>query len=209
MAEPLFGTNPQLWSAIPNPGFAYFQTFPGTRVLAGSPQVMNSPPTPFASPAISGGPLMANPSPADVGQAMAAGWPAVATTPIGGGLPVLTALDFANGVTPQALLATVAMRRGQPMGPTNDQEIEEFICDALDLLPGATDVEVRCDGGRATLTGSVPHKRLKRDVGELVWAIPSVNDVQNNITIVTRRRSRPSGRDAETPAMAGGGRKQA
>ena len=59
---------------------------------------------------------------------------------------------------------------------------------------------------RTTLTGQVSHKRLKRDAGEIAWAIPSVNDVQNNVTIVPRRRSRPI-REAETPVVAG--RKQA
>lgn len=114
--------------------------------------------------------------------------------------------DAATGVTAGSLLAAVAVRRGQPLGPTSDQEIEEFIGDALDVLPGSGDIEVRCDGGRATLTGQVSHKRLKRDAGEIAWAIPSVNDVQNNVTIVSRRRSRPI-REAETPVVAG--RKQA
>src|SRR5260221_14674723 len=89
------------------------------------------------------------------------------------GLP-FTGSEIAVSVTAPALLATVAMRRGQPLGPTNDQEIEDFICDALDLVPGANDVEVRCDGGRAILTGGGAQKRLKRDVGEIPWAIPRV-----------------------------------
>jgi len=111
-----------------------------------------------------------------------------------------------GSVTAAALLAAVAVRRGQPLGPTSDQEIEDFISDALDLLPGSSDIEVRCDGGRTTLTGQVSHKRLKRDAGEIAWTIPSVNDVQNNVTIVQRRRSRPM-REAESPVVAG--RKQA
>jgi osmotically-inducible protein OsmY len=97
------------------------------------------------------------------------------------------------------------LRRGQPFGPTNDHEIEEFIYDALDLLPGTTDVEVRTEGGRITLTGVVQHKRLKRDIGEIAWAIPGVNDVVNNVTIAARRRQRTGGR--EEPAVAAG-RKQ-
>ena len=96
-----------------------------------------------------------------------------------------------------------ATRRGQPRGPTNDQETEDFIYDALDLLPGASDVDVRCEGGRATFTGSVPHQRVKRDVGEIAWAIPTLNDVQNNITNAARRRSRTPGSEVETPAAAG------
>jgi len=105
-----------------------------------------------------------------------------------------------------ALLAGVAIRRGQPMGPTTDQECEDFIYDALELLPGTSEVEVRCENGRVTLTGSVHHKRLKRDVGEIAWAIPSVSDVQNNVTISTKRRSRGSARDSEPHGA--GGRKQ-
>jgi hypothetical protein len=106
-----------------------------------------------------------------------------------------------------ALLSAIAVRRGQPLGPTNDQECEDFIYDALELLPGTSEVEVRCEGGRATLTGSVQHKRLKRDVGEIAWAIPVINDVQNNITIATKRRARVATREGETHATPS--RKQA
>jgi osmotically-inducible protein OsmY len=111
-----------------------------------------------------------------------------------------------GAITAQTLVGAIAMRRGQPLGPTNDQEIEDFIADALDLLPGTNDVEVRCEGGKATLTGSVPHKRVKRDAGEIAWAIPSVNDVQNNVNIAARRRSRGQG-GMEGPATPTG-RKQ-
>jgi len=129
------------------------------------------------------------------------------------GLPVMTGVtsgpitgfEAPGGLTVPALLTTVAMRRGQPLGPTNDQEIEDFIGDALDLLPGSNDIEVRCDAGKVTLTGQVSQKRLKRDAGEIAWVTPGVADVQNNITIVARRRPRSS-RESETPAA---GRKQA
>jgi hypothetical protein len=116
--------------------------------------------------------------------------------------------DTGSGVTAPLLLAAVAMRRGQPLGPANDQEVEEFIYDALDFLPGTSDVEVRCEGGRTTLTGSVQQKRFKRDVGEIAWAIPAVNDVQNNIAIAARRRSRAQRGDIESPTAVAG-RKQA
>jgi len=114
---------------------------------------------------------------------------------------------LAIGVTAPMLLNAVALRRGQPLGPTNDQEVEDFIYDALELLPGTSDVEIRCDNGRAILNGTVPNKRLKRDVGEIAWTIPGVNDVQNTVAIATRRRSRSSGRDNEPAPMAA--RKQA
>ena len=129
------------------------------------------------------------------------------------GMPA-DAVGFTNGMfvgpsVAPALVAAVALRRGQPMGPTNDQETEDLICDALDLLPGASDVEIRCENGRATLTGSVQHKRVKRDAGEIAWAIPSVTDVQNNVTIVPRRRSRTTAtREAEPSTSVGAGRKQ-
>ena len=111
------------------------------------------------------------------------------------------------GLPAPSLLAAVAMRRGQPQGPSTDQEIEDFIYDALELLPGTSEVEVRCEGGRATLTGSVPHKRAKRDIGEIAWAIPVLNDVQNNLTIASRRRSRGAARDGE-PGVNPPNRKQ-
>jgi len=134
---------------------------------------------------------------------------------LSGGLPNPVAYPGSNSSdigpsTAPVLVTTVAMRRGQPLGPGSDQEIEDFICDALDLLPGANDVEVRCEGGRATLTGNVHHKRVKRDAGEVAWGIPGINDVQNNVTITPRRRSRSTTREAEsTPSLATSGRKQA
>jgi hypothetical protein len=138
-------------------------------------------------------------------------WPAAASTGFGWPSPLHMA---AAGISPTqllaatagipdggysvpALLATVAVRRGKPLGPTNDQEIEDFLYDALELFQGTGDVEVRVEGGRVTLSGTVPHKRLKRDVGEVAWGLPSINDVQNNLTMATRRRSRASGREGE------------
>jgi hypothetical protein len=106
------------------------------------------------------------------------------------------------------LVAAVAMNRGQPQGPTTDQEIEEVLFDTLELFSGAGDVDVRCESGRVTLSGAVSHKRLKRDIGEIAWAIPAINDVQNNITLAPRRRSRSFSREAE-PQPVAAGRKQA
>ena len=119
-----------------------------------------------------------------------------------GSAPVLAGtlrapLTIPEGVSAPVLMNAVAFRRGLPQGPTNDQEVEDLLYDALELVPGAGDVEVRCEGGRVTLTGNVAHKRIKHDVGELAWAIPAINDVQNTITITGRRRARAFGRDAE------------
>jgi len=118
------------------------------------------------------------------------GTPAIGATPIGATIPSFAGSEIAVGVPVPALLATVAVRRGQPLGPSNDQEIEDFIYDSLEFLPGSGEIDVRCEGGRVTFTGTVHFKRLKRDVGEIAWAVPGVNDVHNTITIAARRRSR-------------------
>ena len=132
----------------------------------------------------------------------------VGSTPVGGTFPVglnplagiAGPIAVDAGLPAASLLAVVAARRGQPQGPTTEQEVEDFIYDALELLPGASEVEVRCENGRATLTGTVQHKRVKRDAGEIAWAIPGLSDVQNNVTITSRRRARAANRESETPA---------
>jgi len=192
MVEPLFGSVSPLWSTMPAPVFGYGLTpmTAGGRIGTGM-QGTGAAATPFGIPtpnAITGDPY-----------ANLAGGNAVAGYMAGSEIGV--------GVTAPTLLAAVAVRRGQPLGPTNDQEIEDFIYDALELLPGANDVEIKCEGGKTTVTGSVPHKRLKRDVGEIAWAIPNVIDVQNNITIAQRRRPRTQGRENEPQSVAA--RKQA
>ena len=174
MIETYFGSNAPIWTGIPSPAFGWLQ-----------PPVSIGNRTPTAA-APSGVHL-------DAFGFSGYGVPGI--------IPALAGPEVAHGPTGRALLSAVAIRRGQPMGPANDQEIEEFIYDAFDLLLGANDVEVRVDGGRATLTGTVGHKRVKRDVGEIVWAMPGISDVQNNVTIAGRRRSR-SVRDAESPAAA-------
>ena len=189
MMEPFFGSNP-LPPGISSPGFGWFQLPLGfaTRppISSGSlssiPNVSLAPQT--VAPSLPqevygyGGAAPAVAAPAFIGQTIAP-----PTFGIGG--PALGTPEIA---TVYRLLTLVAMRRGQPMGPSSDTEIEEFIYDALEYLPASNEVEVRVDGGRATLTGSVPHKRLKRDMGEIAWAIPAINDVQNNVTISPRRR---------------------
>jgi hypothetical protein len=213
MGEMLFGSAPQIWPQVSVPAFGQVQAFPGGRAFA-NPQGLFGPRlAPFASVGMPSAPMQAGPAP-DPGQLSTGqlGTGQLATAqlgpaPAGGaGMQTLAGSDFAMGITPQALLATVAMRRGQPIVPTSDQEIEDFVYDALDLLSGATDVEARCEGGKVLLAGSVSNKRVKRDIGEIAWAIPSVNDVQNNITIAARRRSRGQAREAE--AAAGAARKQ-
>jgi hypothetical protein len=101
------------------------------------------------------------------------------------------------------LVTAIALRRGRPQGPTNDHEIEDFIYEAFEFVSGSSEVDVRCEGGRVTLSGPVFHKRVKHDLGEIAWALPVVSDVQNNVTLTTRRRSRQPGRESESqPSVA-------
>ena len=216
MIEPLFGSGSPMWTAMPSGAFAY-----STPMTVGNHSIASPVFGSSAIPGVAGGV-----STGVQGMSTAGAYPSSAYSYGGGAMPavpqglygpgVIGAFPFAPGplaspivgpvgadamvgVTAPSLLAAVALRRGQPQGPVNDQEAEDFLYDALELLPGAADVEIRCEGGRATLTGSVQHKRVKRDVGEIAWAIPGLNDVQNNVTIASRRRTRTaSGRDAET-----------
>jgi hypothetical protein len=112
-------------------------------------------------------------------------------------------------ISAHALVAAVAQRRGQPQGPVTDQDVEEFLYDTFELLAGAADVELRCESGRVTLTGTVAHKRLKHDLGEIAWAIPAVADVQNNVAIAARRRGRAATGSRESEGSSPPARKPA
>ena len=212
MNEPLFGSSAPMWTASPSTGIGY-QVPIGT----GSP----------LSPALFGGSTAG--AAGSIGAVNGVG----GTTAVTSSAPPVAPYTYAPGpgqtlvpqdssavmiglranaitgmVSAPSLLTAVAMRRGQPLGPTNDQEVEDFIYDALDLLPGTSEVDVRCESGRATLSGTVQQKRAKRDIGEIAWAIPAVQDVQNNVTIAARRRTRATSSARETDAPAASGRKQ-
>jgi BON domain-containing protein len=184
MIQAPFGSTTQAWPGVPSP-------------LAWSQPPMSAPASPMVAQGL---------APSESMTATGGWGPSAA--PWGsmfGGAPVLTGalrtpFTIPEGVTAPVLMAAVAFRRGLPQGPGSDHDVEELIYDALELIPSAGDVEVRCEGGRVTLSGNVPHKRIKHDVGELAWAIPVVNDVQNTVTITGRRRSRAFGREAEQQA---------
>ena len=228
MHESLFGSAPQLWTGSPTPGFGWPAPGPlSASGRTGAAAGFNSPQFPQTGAIVAGlaapqAPNGFSPELFGFGAPQANMLPqAPAATGFNGGLfpgqtPFAATGAFPAFVNPETaaaiygipgLLAAVAIRRGQPMGPTNDQECEDFLYDALELIPGTSEVEVRCDNGRTTLTGSVHHKRLKRDLGEIAWTIPAINDVQNNITIATKRRSRVGGRETESQPSASG-RKQ-
>jgi hypothetical protein len=204
MIELPFGSVSPQWPGAPLG--TWLQTAPPMTNRGGGAGFSSHPPSIFSGPTL---------------ESYAMSTQAVAAPPVAGLNPGLqfapNPVSFAVGYplvpglgapTIPALLTAIAIRRGQPNGPTNDQELEDFLYDVLEVLPGTNEVEVRCDGGRATLTGSVQHKRLKHDVGEIAWTIPGIHDVQNNITITTKRRARTVAREAE-PQTGGAGRKQA
>ena len=187
MNETIFGSGTPVWTAMPSIGLAYQPMSVSNRPIA-APL--------FSSTAIPGGISGLSAQQNLTGSGYVAPYP-FAPNPV----PALPGHDTNGLVTASSLLTAVAQRRGQPQGPVNDHEVEEFIYDALDLLPGTADVEVRSENGRVTLTGVVQHKRTKRDIGEIAWAIPGLQDVQNNVSITSRRRGR-AGREAEPPASA-------
>jgi hypothetical protein len=192
--EALYGSASPMWTTIPSAGFAFQPPLAmGTGPIA--PSVFG----PSTVPAATGGMTSGAPP-------MSLSTPSPPGAYYGPGLLTIAPHGLA-GLTAASLLTAVAMRRGQPQGPNNDQEVEDFIYDALELLPGGADVEIRCESGRATLTGSVQHKRVKHDAGEIAWTIPGIQDVQNNVTIASRRRARASNREGETTAT-GPARKQ-
>jgi hypothetical protein len=214
MNELPFGSVPSLWPMVPP--LAWPQVASPTMNRPGGPA--------FGSQPIQSS-TIGSAAPFRPAQSFAAGTPEpyglfgatmpLAQPPFLGGVgfgpfanPFGVPMGYPGFVAPgiPGLLAAVALRRGQPTGPTTDQEIEDFIYDVLEVLAGTNEVEVRCEGGRITLTGTVQHKRLKHDVGEIVWSIPTINDVQNNITISTKRRQRGGTREGE--AQSTSGRKQ-
>jgi BON domain len=193
MNETIFGSATPVWTAMPSIPLAY--------------QPMSVSNRPIAAPLFSSTAI-----PAGIGSALTGAGLSAQQTVAGSGYvapypfaahpaSALPGQDVNGLVTASSLLTAVAQRRGQPQGPVNDHEVEEFIYDALDLLPGTADVEVRSENGRVTLTGVVQHKRTKRDIGEIAWALPGLQDVQNNVSITSRRRGR-AGREAETPAAS-------
>ena len=204
MAEPMFGAVSPIWSALPIPGVTWFQApIPAAGTVGVTNAGIGGAP---GAPSIGNGIVSRMPTTSPLSEPYAfsrAILPAGTMSGFGAPMPVFGVSDIPVGITAPALVSAIAIRRGQPAGPTTDPEIEDFIYDALELLPGSNEVEVRCDGGRTSLMGSVTQKRLKRDIGEIAWAIPSINDVQNNITIAPRRRSRSQSREAEPAAVAG------
>src|SRR6266542_4188850 len=135
MLEPLFGSGAPMWTTVPPTGFA-FQTPIGIGNGPIATPVFGS----SNAPGLAGGvPAGAQPFPVSAAvPANAYGYGAglIAVSPqslsglnLPGASPFTRNLssfvgpDPVVGLTAPSLLAAVAMRRGQPQGPTNDQEV--------------------------------------------------------------------------------------
>src|SRR4051794_24485075 len=103
MFDALFGSGSPMWAG--QPGTGWLPSFGAGRPL---PFVGSGPVAPSIMT-----PLPPTPSLGSVGAAAAE--------------PMMPAT-----ITASALVAAVALRRGQPQGPANDQEVEDFLYDALE-----------------------------------------------------------------------------
>ena len=144
MNEPLIGSVSSPWPAAPFPPTGWL---PSSMSVAGRPLAGAPPACWHLRWERAGYRRCRQPAP---GISPGSVTPAIGAMPVGATIPSFAGSEVAVGVPVSALLAAVAVRRGQPLGPTNDQEIEDFIYDALELLPGSGEVDVRCESGRVT-----------------------------------------------------------
>ena len=85
--------------------------------------------------------------------------------------------------------------------PTDDETVE-MIYDAIDadpVVPFDADIDVECDAGTVTLTGTVMSKEIKHAAGDDAWWIPGVDDVHNDLQVVSRRHERTTSHREEEP----------
>ncbi|MBI2865582.1 MAG: BON domain-containing protein [Chloroflexi bacterium] len=85
-------------------------------------------------------------------------------------------------------------------GLPTDEEIVEMVYDAMDvdpLVPYDADINVDCDAGVVTLTGTVLNKRAKHAAGDDAWWAPGVVDVKNELMVSGRRRARTAPTETE------------
>jgi hypothetical protein len=187
------GPNPQLMLAFPTP-YA-LQPSPAIGAYARSPFAPIA--APFNSVASAGNgysvPYGPFPTVQDVSGLQAGAWPALQES------SPLRAIGF------QPSIPTAGVPQFQPLFPRipNDDEIEDLIGDTLDAYPflsANSEVEVRCESGQVTLTGTAQHKRVKHAIGEIAWSVPGVVDVQNNVELAHRRRRPGLRREGSTPS---------
>jgi len=72
--------------------------------------------------------------------------------------------------------AEIGARLSRPAGRLDPSELAEERLDA-------SDVTVTVDGGKVTLEGTVPERRMKHYIEDLVDACPGVQDIDNRIRV--------------------------
>jgi hypothetical protein len=118
------------------------------------------------------------------------------------GTPSSVTQPFPPGALPQMVRFPQLISR-----VLGDEEIEEIIYEAIDNDPFISwnaEVEVRCENGQVSLTGTVPNKRIKHSVGEIAWWVPGVVDVHNSIVVASRRGARGRIQRGERLEVPGG-----
>jgi osmotically-inducible protein OsmY len=76
-------------------------------------------------------------------------------------------------------------RRGPKGYQRSDERIKEDICERL--MQGAhidaSEVSIEVSGGRVTLEGTVPDRRMKHAIEDMAGSCPGVNDVENRVRV--------------------------
>jgi osmotically-inducible protein OsmY len=70
----------------------------------------------------------------------------------------------------------ICARLAQPFGRVHSSELADERLDA-------SDVTVTVDAGKVTLEGTVPERRMKLYIEDLVDACPGVQDIENRIRV--------------------------
>ncbi len=67
----------------------------------------------------------------------------------------------------------------------SDSQIQDDVSQRLwlDAQLDASDIEVQVNDAVVTLTGTVPSRQMKRWAEDIAWAVPGVDDVQNQLRV--------------------------
>jgi hypothetical protein len=196
IASPQFASTPQQAFGLPGASYVHPMVQP-TYALQLSPAIAAYQHQPFASP----GPIGLTPY--GNGPFGAFGGPGLSTVawPAFQEPSTLRPIGFQPPIAGAGSLAQLPQVFGRM---PSDDEVENLISEALDSDPvfaGNVEVEVQCEAGVVTLTGNVPHKFIKRAVGELAWGVPGIVDVKNNVELSGRRRIRAGLRKEGAPGQ--------
>jgi osmotically-inducible protein OsmY len=78
--------------------------------------------------------------------------------------------------TDERIREEICQRLSQPFGRIDSSELQDERLDA-------SAVTVTVDGGKVTLEGTVPERRMKHYIEDLVEGCPGVQDIENRIRV--------------------------